>query len=111
MPLEVRKHKHRVVILEIFTDKILLDDLSLRDFEDEVGTLGVHKVKVEIIIPAVPLYRFKVLFGGVSLAVISGVALDDGPADIVDDRLPERRSKKILIPDLARVNLNRDLAL
>ena len=48
--------------------------------------------------------------GGVSAAVISGVAFDDGATYMVAQGFPEVRAEKILIARLTGVNLDRHIS-
>ena len=50
------------------------------------------------------------LFGGVALAVVGGVALDDGAVDVLNHGAHELRVQVVLVALLAGVDLHRHLA-
>ena len=102
--------QHGIVVRSILADVVLLDDLALGDLQLDIGTFGIQQVKVEILVPAVLLDGLQMLFGGVALAVIGGIAFDDCAADVLDDGLPEVGTQEVLVADLARMDLDGDLA-
>ena len=76
-------------------------DLTTSDRKLKIGTLGVENIYREGIRPTVLFERFYVLCGGISCALVSGVAFNNGTANVVYNVAPEFRAKEILISNLA----------
>ena len=104
--LEVREDEHRIILVDILADVILLDLFAVGDIKHLVGAFRVHYIDVEIMAPAVQLHGLPVVLGGVAPALVSGVALDDSSADMVDDGLPEFGTEEVLVADLTGVYLD-----
>ena len=113
--LEVGQHQHRVIILDVLAETVLLQNLSVRDRPDHVRAFGIHQVHIEVLVPAVILDELAVGFGVVAdtvveLAAVSGVALDDRSLDALHHRLPEVGTQEVLVPLLAGVHLHGHLS-
>ena len=89
---------------------IFMDDLSVGDGQHHIRALGIQKVYGEGTAPAVLFQQPGMLFRGVPLTGIRGVALHNGAADVINHRLPEFRTEKVLIALLAGVQLDGNIA-
>ena len=107
--LEVRQNQHGVIVRHVLANEVLLNLLAVRNCELQIGSLGVQQVDREALRPAVLLHGLAVLFGGVALAGIGGVALDNRAVHAVDHRLPKIRAQEVLVSLLAGVYLHCDL--
>lgn len=92
MALEMGQDEHGVVNEDVFTDGVGLKRLPAFDRPNDVWPLGIHQIDFEVFVPAVLLKKLKVGLGVVPDASgggpIGGVALNDGPIDVIDHRLP-----------------------
>ena len=90
------------------------EHLAVGDGPDDVRTLRVHDVHVEILRPAVLRKEFAVGVGVVAHAArgvaVSGVALDHRAFDFLHHRPPEFRTQEVLVAQFAGVHLDGHLA-
>ena len=97
MTLKVGEHKHGVVVCNIFSNVVFLDNLAVRNIKLEIGSLAVKQINVKVLCPAVILEKLDVPCGGISCSVIGSVALNDCATHVLDDLAPEFGMKEILI--------------
>ena len=76
-----------------------------------VVTDVVHDIDVGDLDPAVQLHGLFVALGRIAAAVIGGVALHYGSADVIYGGLHEVRAQEVLVSRLAAVQLHGDIAL
>ena len=110
VPLEMGQHQHGIVLRQIFAHKILLNDLAVRDGQLHVRAFRVQQVHLEPVAPAVGGQGFPVLFGGVALPVIGGVAFHHGAAHRLNGGFPEFRAQEVLVAHLAGMQLDGHIA-
>ena len=75
----------------------------------KVGTLGIHEIDVEVIVPPMLSDCAQVLLGRVTLTVVGRVALNDRTMQPVYHRCPEIRVQEVLVSHLAGMDLDGNL--
>ena len=103
---EMGKNEKGIVINNVFADKVFLDNFSVGDLKFKVRAFCVKKINREIFVPAVFFKSFKMLFGGVAGAFISGVAFGNGSVYFFDKFFPEFRMKEVLVSGFSGMNFN-----
>lgn len=101
MALEMGQDEHGVVIEDVFADGVGLKRLPAFDRPNDVWHLGIHQIDFEVFVLAVLLKKLKVGLGVVPDASagvpIGVVALNDGPVDVIDHRLPKLGMEVVLV--------------
>ncbi len=105
MPLEMGKDDHGIILCQIFSHKVLFQDLSVRYWENKVRAFRIHQVHFEVTCPAMTCQKLDVLVCIVSVAVIRCIACDYCCAKCIDYWLPEAGLQIILITFLTAMHL------
>ena len=110
MALEVRQDEHGIVLRQSLADVVYVKMLSAGNGDGHLA-LGVHDIDVGDLDPAVQLHGLFVALGRIAAAVIGGVALHYGSADMLYGGLHEVRAQEVLVSRLAAVQLHGNVAL
>ena len=104
------KWETAVVLGDILTHVVFLDPQTLGDIQHQVGTLGIQNVYREGGTPAVLNEGLHMPFCGITAALVGGVALHNGTADMIQHRLPEGGGQEILIARLTGMDFYSHIA-
>ena len=110
MPLKVGQNQHGIVIYNILTHKILVYDLTAGDRQLQIRSFRIQKIHRKMLQPAVVGKELLMPRCGVAMALIRSIALHHRASDMIDHRLPEGRTQKVLIALFAGMHLHRHLA-
>ena len=111
--LEMRQHQHGIIIQDILSQTVFLQNLPVRNGPHHIRSFRVHQIHIEIFRPAMLLQKLKMRLRIVAHAAcgvaVGCVALHNRAMDLIHHRLPEFRMQEILISLLAGMNLHRHL--
>ena len=108
--LKMGQHQHGVVIFQVLAYKVLLDALAAGDRQGHLPML-IHQVTGSNGCKAMFLHRFPVGGAGVAASLIGGVALHNGPLQLLNQGRNQGGLEEVVAAGLAGGNLDRHLAL